>query len=487
MMSARTYFSVVWQQGLRLLKKPTVLFTANRYVGYLLQFVRGLLLANLLGRFSFGVWGFLMLVTQYLSYTSLGLQYAVNVELAVDEPEKRAAHGRLIGVTIRSTWLITAVLLLLSFGWQQSQLPLFEKYQFSNYALLVALIAGLTHINQVYINVYRVYNALARIAAYELLLAALPLLVLLFVQGDSLIMASLWALVVANAVGVCLFAVCPPFAVQPGWDWALLRHLLRIGIPLLVYNLSFWLIILAGRTIVSAFYSVEMMGYFTLAYTLANATLLGLRAVAWLIFPSVLAKTHQGIANADVRRTVHKVNDMYGTAVFLAVFAAILLSPLVGLLLPEYQPGIRVLIVLLLSQAVLSVTFGYNSVAIARKRQMQVAAIAMMAVGVVLLLGLLMAWLKLDILWVATAVLLGSFVFTFWQAQLGERLIQEPGPKVSLSWLRLLPPSTLLAIILILIGCWSQQYFRFNMTGLAVFLLGNRLKLKQLWQTIYTA
>lgn len=471
----------LWGTLRRLLKKPTVLFTANRYLSYLLQLVRGIWLARILGPILFGVWGFLMLVSQYMSYTGLGLQYAINVELAVAESDNKQNHARLIAVALTTTGLISVGLLLAGLIVQYFQIPLFNKYSFTQYALVMALLTGLTHLNQVYANIYRVYQKLGRIAAYELILAALPLAIIFFVSREQLIMASLVAMVLANVIGVLVYTVRAPFPVRLMWDTPIARHLLKIGVPLLVYNLSFWLIILAGRTIIGISYSVEMMGYFSLAYALANATLLGLRAVAWIIFPVVLAKTRFGLPDEAVRQTVWRVNMVYGTAVFLVVFGMILAAPLLVIILPQYAASVGVLILLLLSQAVLSVTFGYNSVAIARKQQMKVAGIAMLAVVVVLIFGFAAAWLNLSMLWVAMSILAGSAVFTFLQAWLGEGMLQQR-PRIQDYWGRVMPIGSVIAVVLAVIGCLTEQYLVFSLAGLVVFLTGNRPQLRALWQ-----
>ncbi|MBE2197596.1 MAG: oligosaccharide flippase family protein [Anaerolinea sp.] len=474
----------LWRLCHHLFSRPTFLFTFNRYIGYALQFVRGILLAKMLGPLLFGVWGFLTLMIQYLSYTGLGLQYAINVELAVKEgDDSQTHHAHLIGVTLTATVLIAIVLLLAGFAIQSFQIPLFTKYSFSQYALVLALLIGLTHLNQVYANIYRVYQKLGRITAYEFVLAFLPLAAIFFFRDEQLVMASLLAMVLANVIGILVYTFYAPFPIQFLWDAPLLRYLLALGIPLLIYNLSFWLITLVGRTIISIFYSVETMGYFSLANNITNATLLGLRAVAWVVFPTVLVKTRYGLPDDRVRQTVRKVNTVYGTAVFLAIWGMILLTPLLFIILPQYQSSIQVLIILLLSQAVLSMTFGYNSLAIARKQHIKVAGIALIAVGVVFALGLAAAWSGMDMLWVATAMLVGSIVFSLLQAWLGERLIQQD-QTVGKYWFQVMSAGSFIAVTLALTGCLTGHYLIFNMLGVLAFSVGNRSALKQLWQYV---
>lgn len=230
---------------------------------------------------------------------------------------------------------------------------------------------------------------------------------------------------------------------------------------------------IAGRTIVSISYSVETMGFFAMANSITTATLLGLRAVIWVIFPRVLSKTRHGMPENEVATTVEKLNDHYGTAVFLVVFAMILSLPFLFLILPQYKPAENVLIVLLLTQAVLSVVAGYNAVAIARKKQLLVAAISLAAVGFIVIFGGVFAWLHWNYIWVALAMLGGGFLYTFLQAHLGSRLINKTNS--SREYLSsILPVGSLIAIALIIIGIFTGLPWLFSALGLLVFVLTRR-------------
>ena len=64
--------------------KKELIFTFGRYISYFFQIVKGFLLAKILGPELFGVFGVFMLIKQYLVYSNLGIQYALNIKLSVD-------------------------------------------------------------------------------------------------------------------------------------------------------------------------------------------------------------------------------------------------------------------------------------------------------------------------------------------------------------------------------------------------------------------
>jgi hypothetical protein len=71
---------------------------------------------------------------------------------------------------------------------------------------------------------------------------------------------------------------------------------------------------------VSANYSVEILGYFTLANSISNATLLGLQSVAWAVYPEVLAKFSTSNDINAVQNRINLVNTFYNLSCFYQSF-----------------------------------------------------------------------------------------------------------------------------------------------------------------------
>ena len=458
-----------------LAKNPVLLFTANRYVAYALTFIKGVLIARFLGPNFFGIWGFLMLVNQYLSYTSLGIQYAINVDLATESAEQNKDEK--IAVAFTLTTLIMVLLSLLGLGIWGSNFPVFSKYSFNQYAMVLSLVAGLNHFLQLFANIYRVYGHLLRIAIGEFISALLPLLSVLVFRGDALIFALLWAMIISRIISCIIFLVKPPFRLLLSLDFQNIRHLLSLGIPLLFYNISFYLIMISGRTIVSTFYSVEIMGYYSLANSITTASMLGLKAIAWVVFPDVLSRVHSDVPNKRVASTVRRVNDLYGTAVFLCVVILALFLPLLFLFLPEYKPVEKTLKLLLLSQTMLSASFGYNCLAIAREKQIKVAGISLIAVAVVTCSGILGAYLGFDFVWIAICMFLGTFVFALLQIRLGIAMLKQESATGIVEAIGL---GKIVASILFLVGTFLGYPILSVVVALGSFVLLDRKKLRLL-------
>lgn len=409
----------------RLDNRTIIVYTFVRYVGLAVLLIKGILLAAFLGPTLFGVWGFLTLLLQYLTYSNFGIQHTVTVELSnkesIDTAENLQLTANALGFSILLCFIITVI------GWlvQANNLPMFEKYNVAQYMFLFALTVGLNHVTAVLISINRAYRAIYRIAIFQLIDAILPLTVLWFASGESLIQWLLASMVLSQLIGVALFLVRSSWKLMIALNVSVLGNLIMMGLPLLVYNASFNMITMSGRTILASFYSVEMMGYYSLANSLTNAVLLGLRSIAFVLLPDVINRTHSGLSNEQALDVANKSNNFFGTSAYLLSFSLIIASPYFFRFIPEYQPAQKTIGALMLAQAMLSASFGYNAAALARGNQLQVAKISIFSVAFIGLISLIFAYIRVDIFWIAVSVLLGASVFSFAQNWLTLRLLDN--------------------------------------------------------------
>ena len=417
----------------------------------------------------------------YLSFTSFGLQYALTLKLSTELDTDYEEREKTIAVTLTLTYLIAGLLTLSGLGIQLFDVPLFQKYLFNKYVVYIGAIAGINHCLEVFKNIYRIYNRLVKIAASELIRVVLIFLVVLTFKGENLISAMLGVIILSGIINIAIFLIRAPFRFTYLFDIKASKQLIYLGFPLLIYGVCFYLITVSSRTFVSIFYSAETMGYYSLAHSISNAALLGMNSIVWVFFPYTLKKTRSDVAIDVVDRRVKKINDIYGTAVFLAVFTGILMLPLLFSFLPKYKPAEITLCILLLSQAILSVSFGYNSLAIARKKQHQIAKISIFAVAIVVGLCLVVSVFKFQIVWIAVSVLISMFFFTVLLARLGSSILNlghvRPGYFESV-----LPWGTLMAILICLISVLLGYTVIGGVLGLIIFCLTNIEKIASLYK-----
>ncbi len=258
---------------------------------------------------------------QYLSYTSLGIQYALSVEFSTKFDLSLEKQERILQSGITVTLFLTILLAFLALGIRALPLPLFSTYSFENYIFLLAVFVGLTHLEQVLINIYRVFGRLGRIAIAEIISASLPLAAVFIFPKEQLISALLGAMITGCGLNILIFICKAPFRIRLSLAKDAVVRLIRTGIPLLIYNISAYLIPLAARTLVSIYYSVDTLGYFTLGESLSRSVFLGLQAVAWAFLPMIYSKVREGQDDTLVGEAVLKVTRLYSPCDFPILFA----------------------------------------------------------------------------------------------------------------------------------------------------------------------
>lgn len=456
-----------------------ILFTANRYVCYTLMFLRGVLIAKFLGPYLYGVWSFLTLLQQYLGYTALGLNFAVNVELSTRPSSDHAQRKEIISSSFTLTAVISVVVCCVVLLLQFFKVPWLAQYPGSEYLLPVAVIAGLSNVQQLLVNVYRCYGKLGKIVFSEMSIAVLTVLILFFFKDQALIFASIWAMIGALCLNLLFFLHRPPFPIGLSVRALVLKKLLAIGIPLLVYNFSFIMITLIGRTIVGMYYPIESMGIYSFATAISGTAMLAVESVAWIVFPTVLSRIHDGVDNETATSTLNRVRDLYVTSVFITVFLIILCLPVLFYFLPSYRNAHETLIILLLSQSVLSISFGYNCLAIARKKQVAISIISLISVLVISCFSFVVAKFSLDIRFIAVSVLTGTLIFNLMQGLFGNYLLNHVW---QLNLRQVLPASNLAVVMLLLFGTLLGCSLIIYPLAALIFVVGNLQQLKGLYQ-----
>jgi len=87
-------------------------FTLGRYIVYALQLIKGFALAYFLGPFFLGIYGYFMLYQQYLVYSNLGVQYALNAELSMAAESSEAVKDDIANSAFTLTGFICGVLII---------------------------------------------------------------------------------------------------------------------------------------------------------------------------------------------------------------------------------------------------------------------------------------------------------------------------------------------------------------------------------------
>lgn len=364
-----------FQKGLQ---NKNVRFIVIRYIIYTLQFGNSLFIARNLGPYFMGEWGFIMLIIQYLTQINFGIPYALNVQLATHEGKNNQVQSQYAGNSLIFTFFHSALIVIAGLAILHINVPIFKKYEFYGYIFLVILNAILQNIDTVFINIFRIKNSLGSIIFYQALMPVTNLAACFFWKGKELLTVLLLSQIVCFFLSFIIFLYNSPIKLNLRIRLSIQKILLKTGMALLLFNASFYFIMIITRTFVSYYYSVKELGYFSFALSFAQASFLALDTISFLLFPKLInrLKYKEGV---ELFTKIDYVRSNYSLISFLVIFFSILVFPLILIFLPDYVDSFKPFALISLSLAILSGNFGISTLFISGGKEFLLSKIALFA------------------------------------------------------------------------------------------------------------
>lgn len=407
------------------MRRKKVYYTASKYVTYGFKFLQSIIIAKYLGPSGLAVYGFAQLIALYISFLHFGIPFSIHTLLSISKDEERAETITYIS---DGFWflLLSGIFFCVAGGLVVLFNPLlFQKFEFSRYGLMSIVIGINLFIVQFFANIYQVYAQYIRVALNELISVALVFMAIFLSRNNEPNLLYYTLLVSACCMGVNLFFFLykAPFKISFSIRKKVLSILFKIGIPMLISNVGFYLITISVRTIATYNYNLHEIGLFTFAISISNSVMMGLSAIGWTYYSTVLANTSGDIG--DAYQYVKRVNRIYNLALCITVFAGILCLPFLLYFLPAYKEFYNGMSVLLLSQIFLSVSFGYSSLLIAQKKQNALAWISFSTLILVILFSSGVCFFNLPFIYQPVVILLGMFFYSFQICYKGAKLCNK--------------------------------------------------------------
>ncbi|MDD2495676.1 MAG: oligosaccharide flippase family protein [Tissierellia bacterium] len=405
------------------LTNPAILYVITRYGTYIIQFINSLFIAVYLGPYYLGIWGFIGLVLSYISSTNFGIAHSANVILSVNK-EKEEYVKKVIGnaLTIILVLALVIILFLLS-----SQFSLGEKYGFSSYVFPVIFISILGHFNALFANIFRIYGKIFTIALNQSLYPVMVIFIIPFFRDGEL----LWAMVITNCLSVfisfLLFLIQAPTKFRFFFNWDIIKLIQYKGWHLFVYNSSLYFILISAQSFISDNYSVTEFGYYTFSYSFANAILLLLNSISYLIFPKILNR-FGNMDNDSVHRLLESIRVAYISLSHLLMHFAVLLFPLFLLLFPNYSGASPVFRLIALAIILNTNSFGYTGLLMAKAKEKYLGLITFIALLLnIILTYILVVHLEVHLAYAMSGPLITYFLYNLQISSAGRKIINLSG------------------------------------------------------------
>ena len=393
----------------QILKNKVVFYLASRYLTYFIQFITSLIIAAELGPYYMGIWGFILLLLNYFQQIHFGIANSFNVLYVLHKDNEKECNNY-IGNSL--VLLVYLSILVLSFFlyYQLFGISYFDKFHVDKYIIWICMIAVMQYFVFFFLNLFRVKNQLNRVTFCQSIIVLLNFACIFFFKGEDLIQWLVAGYVLGNllCIVMALTSGSIPNVNEMKFSTKVQLIILKKGLYLFLYNTCFYFIIISIRTIISGSYSVEEFGLFTFSYTLANALMLVLDALMFIIFPKVIDKLSSN-DNEEVNNTLNFLRTIYITSAHMLIYIAIPCFPLVLHFLPQYSGALISLNLIALTILINANSSGYLELLISRNKEKLSAVLSASA----LIINSLFALFAVKVLFVPFSYVIISTLLTY--------------------------------------------------------------------------
>ena len=457
------------------------IYLFSRYLTFFVQFLSSIFLAVNFGAYYFGIWGFISMLINYISYVNLGIPYSVNV-LMIQNKSNSGLIKDFIANAVVLNFLLSLFIILFGIYYYAIGISALGKYQISEYLYLICLIGIVYHFDSLFGAIYRVNNRMFELDFFQSVVPVFVFISIFIATGKMLLLLLLWMTLLGELIALLIFLMNNKIPWGGKVSLRGIRDVLKKGYYLFIYNICFFLIGLSTRTIISFYYKVDDFGYFTFSYNLANAVLLFLQALSVLIFPKIIDKLSSN-KDTDIIDMLKFLSINYVTLSYCLIFVSLIFFPLLIYFIPEYHTTLKLVNLVAISLLLFTNSFGYASYLMAQNLEKRLSVIS----SVCLILNIFVAMVMVIIFeltyeYLILATLFSYLVFSYCCAfYTRKRLGQILNPvKIFLDFfpLRLLVPYSISVLLILL----DLTYFLF--LPLMVFIVSNRLELGQIILTV---
>lgn len=410
----------------KLLANSIIIYLTSRYGTYALQFAVSLIIAGKLGPYYMGLYGVVLLILNYFAQFHFGIANSLNILLVhhKNENEKYVdyVNNSLFLVSLLGGLIISLFIYYWIFGIKSIQ-----ELQIDDYLPYVCGIAVLEHFDGVFTNILRVKNFVTQISIIQSLNVILNVCVVAFFDGRELVLALIISLLISNILKAVIAVICkiiPRIRISylsKGTQYELLSK----GFCLFIYNSCLMFVLIVVRTLVSSNYSLDQFGVFTFSFTIANAVMLLLDSLAFIIFPKLIDM----LSSTDmlqIRKSLGQINDIYISTAHLFIYIAMILFPVLLMFMPQYKDSLTSMNLIALTVLMSTNTFGYATFLLAQNKEVNAALLAFSTMVLSLILGLVFVkLLKVEFHYVIISTMITYFVYSIACMFVGERIIGE--------------------------------------------------------------
>ena len=338
-------------------------------------FVKGIYQAKHLGPELLGTYGLIALFIEYMRYANLGTLSGMNLEASIRHGNaEKEAHVRLIVDTVFTYITMLSAIFFLSALSIRLFFPSLMAEDIRGYLFAIALFGTVGQFKtfaSYYSRLHERYQWMNRLELTSSLILFTGVMALVARFKLNAIVGSMVASSIVT-LGLSLWIVAPH--VRPKINWEILKGLILVGFPILLFTLSEKIFTSIDRLTIVNYLPREDMGYFTLANTVLSSTMVLLSAFTVVSSPKVLKKFNLKNREGDGTKAIFNDLKKYTSilsalSIGLGLTGIILMEPFVKFLLPKYSPSIPLYQILTMGMMFDNTTHFASSYLVSNKHQ----------------------------------------------------------------------------------------------------------------------
>ncbi|MHC1732889.1 MAG: lipopolysaccharide biosynthesis protein [Bacteroidales bacterium] len=391
-------------------------YSSAKYIALVIGFLKEIINAKLLGPELLGVVGNLFLILTYLSYSNIGILYAMNREYPLYKDTNSDKAKKVLDTSFTFLIGVSAILLLCGLFLVTINIKN-NNYEMGIYYILVFIIAIFDQFRQYFINYYRCIGKIGNINKMELVNNISCLLIILLLISNFKVYAVLSGTLVSLCL-VTIFNLKNSNQINIKIDKKILRDLISFGIPLLIYNLGYYILITVDRLIIIKYLNKSDLGFYTFANQMSLATLVFLQSILFLNYNEyikLLNKNNLGSPNDSIFivEKGEKIVELLGGT--LIVLGSIIIVPFVNIVVPQYIQSINIYRILVIAVVFYKLSSYSNIYIVSNKHQRILVLLQVITIVFSVIINLLFLKFGYGLIGVCLATAIGNFFYSVMQ------------------------------------------------------------------------
>lgn len=384
-------------------------YSLIKYIALAFGFIKGIINAKFLGPELLGVLGNLTLILGYCAYANFGILNSMNREYVLYK-DKNVENARKV-LNTAFTFLVFISIFFMIFS---VVALVIYKNTYGIYLALIFIIAIFDQFKNYYINYFRLHDNYKLINLIEIIYNIISFIITIILINNFKIFGVLIGMFICGVI-ILVVGFKKANNIKFEIDNKILKILIVVGIPLLIYNLGFYILTTIDRWVIIKYYSQGDLGYYTFANSMVSATLVFVSSMLFLLYPKVIKSFNEEQSNNIVKKVkiYTRILEIF-SAIFFTI-GIIIFKPFIIIFLNKYEQSIGIYMLLLL--AIISNNLGYfsNCYIVSNKKQKYLVYLQVLAIIMNLSFNMLFLKLGFGVIGVALGTLLSNILYSLIQ------------------------------------------------------------------------